>query len=80
MKVQKEKQFILTGSLWKVMWQLSWLAIIAMVLYGLNTVLDGVFVGYYVVAIALAGIYYGCYFSLARFSYTKSVSTITLNY
>lgn len=80
MKVQKEKQFILTGSLWKVMWQLSWLAIIAMVLYGLNTVLDGVFVGYYVVAIALAGIYYECYFSLARFSYTKRVYTTTLNY
>lgn len=56
MKAQKEKQFILTGSLWRVMWQLSWPAIIAMVLYGLNAVLDGVFVGYYVGATALAGV------------------------
>ncbi|AMP20278.1 hypothetical protein AZF37_03005 [endosymbiont 'TC1' of Trimyema compressum] len=53
---EKQKNFILNGNLWKVMFQLSWPAIIAMVLYGFNAVVDGIFVDNYVGEIALAGI------------------------
>jgi putative MATE family efflux protein len=52
----KQKQFILSENLWKVCIQLSWPAVIAMVLYGLNTVFDAIFVGRFVGATALAGI------------------------
>ena len=38
------------------MLNLSWLAVVAMVLYGLNTVLDAVFVGRFVGESALAGV------------------------
>ena len=54
--IQKEKRFILNGSLWKVMFSLSWPAVIAMVLYGFNTVLDAFFVGRFVGETALAGV------------------------
>nr|NSL49355.1 MATE family efflux transporter [Dendrosporobacter quercicolus DSM 1736]SDM26418.1 putative efflux protein, MATE family [Dendrosporobacter quercicolus] len=53
---EKQKQLILTENLWKVMVKLSWPAIIAMVLYGLNTVISAVFVGRYVGETALAGV------------------------
>ena len=53
---ENQKQFILTGNLWKVMVQLSWPAVIAMVLYGANTVLDAVFVGQFVGETAMAGV------------------------
>ena len=53
---ERQKQFILTGGLWKVMAQLSWPAIIAMVLYGFNSVLDAIFVGQFVNDTALAGV------------------------
>lgn len=53
---EKQKQFILTGSLWKIMVQLSWPAVIAMVLYGFNAVLDAIFVGQFVNDTALAGV------------------------
>lgn len=53
---EKQKQFILTESLWKVMVQLSWPAVSAMVLYGFNTVLDAIFVGQLVNDTALAGV------------------------
>lgn len=53
---ERQKQFILTGGLWKVMSQLSWPAVIAMVLYGFNTVLDAIFVGQFVNDTALAGV------------------------
>ena len=53
---EKQKQYILTGNLWKVMVNVSWPAIIAMVLYGLNSVLDAVFVGRFVGETALAGV------------------------
>lgn len=53
---EKQKQFILSGNLWKVMADLSWSAIVAMVLYGLNSVLDAVFVGRFVGEAALAGV------------------------
>jgi putative MATE family efflux protein len=54
----KEKQslLILNENLWKMMYQLSWPAIIAMVLYGLNAVIAAVFVGRYVGETALAGV------------------------
>ena len=53
---EKQKQYILTGNLWRVMVSVSWPAIIAMVLYGLNSVLDAVFVGRFVGETALAGV------------------------
>ncbi len=53
---EKQKQFILTGGLWKVMADLSWPAIVAMVLYGMNSVLDAIFVGQFVGETALAGV------------------------
>ncbi len=56
MRNDKEKSLILKGNMWSVMWKLSWPAILAMVLYGLNTVLDAVFVGRFVGENALAGI------------------------
>jgi len=54
--VNKEKEMILNGSLWKVCYKLSLPAIIAMVLYGLNVIFDGVFVGRLVGETAFAGI------------------------
>ncbi len=53
---EKQKQFILSENLWKVMVQLSWPAVIAMVLYGANSILDAYFVGQYVGEVALAGV------------------------
>lgn len=53
---EKQKQMILSENMWKVMLRLSWPAIIAMVLYGLNTVFDAVFVGRFVGETALAGV------------------------
>lgn len=53
---EQQKQFILTGRLWKVMAQLSWPAVVAMVLYGFNAVLDAIFVGQFVNDTALAGV------------------------
>ncbi|MFT9078345.1 MATE family efflux transporter [Ethanoligenens sp.] len=47
---------ILCDNLWKVMVRLSWPAIVAMVLYGLNAVLAGIFVGRYVGEDAMAGV------------------------
>jgi len=54
MKTQKE--FILHGDLKKVMWQTSWPAVVAIVLYGVNNFLDAVFVGYLVSTEALAAV------------------------
>ena len=53
---EKQKQFILNGNLWKIMINLSWPAVIAMVLYGFNAVLDAIFVGRFVGETALAGV------------------------
>lgn len=53
---EQEKQFVLRENLWRVMARLSWPAIIAMVLYGFNTMLDAFFVGHYVGETALAGV------------------------
>jgi len=54
--VNKEKEMILKENLWKVCYRLSLPAIIAMVLYGLNVIFDGVFVGRLVGETAFAGI------------------------
>ena len=53
---ERQKQFILNEGLWKIMIQLSWPAVIAMVLYGFNMVLDAIFVGHFVNDTALAGV------------------------
>lgn len=54
--MQNEKEFILTGNLKTIMWRLSWPSVVAMVLYGLNSFLDGVFVGQLMDSEALAGV------------------------
>ncbi len=56
MKKDKQKHMILSENLWTVMYRLSWPAIIAMVLYGLNSVFDAIFVGIFVGETALAGV------------------------
>ena len=53
---EQQKQFILTENIWKIMVNLSWPAVIAMVLYGFNAVLDAVFVGRFIGEEALAGV------------------------
>lgn len=62
--MDKQKQLILKGNLPNVMWQMSWPAIIAMVLFGLNNFLDGVFVGHLINDTALAAV--GIAFPLAQ--------------
>ena len=52
----KQKKMILNNNLWKVMINISWPAVIAMVLYGLNSVFDAIFVGRFVGESALAGV------------------------
>lgn len=52
----RQTHFILHDNLWKVMFQLSWPAIIAMVLYGLNAIIAAVFVGHYIGETAMAGV------------------------
>ncbi len=64
--MEKQKQLILKGKLPKVMWQLSWPAIVAMVLYGLNNFLDGIFVGHLISNTALAAV--GVAYPLAQFA------------
>lgn len=51
-----QRNMILNDNLWKVMLKLSWPAVIAMVLFGLNVVFDAIFVGRYVGEVALAGV------------------------
>lgn len=53
---EQQKRFILNENLWKVMARLSWPAVIAMVLYGANSILDAFFIGKYVGETALAGV------------------------
>ena len=54
--MNKEKEMILNEDLWKVCYKLSLPAIIAMILYGLNVIFDGIFVGRLVGETAFAGI------------------------
>lgn len=51
-----QPEMILKENLWKVCISLSWPAMIAMILYGLNTLLDAFFVGRFVGETALAGV------------------------
>lgn len=50
------KTFILKGDVKKVMWETSWPAVAAIVLYGVNNFLDAVFVGYLINTQALAAV------------------------
>ncbi|WP_370898463.1 MATE family efflux transporter [Chryseobacterium gossypii] len=50
------KAFILNGDPKKVMWETSWPAVAAIVLYGVNNFLDAVFVGYLINTRALAAV------------------------
>ena len=56
MENEKQKEFILNGNLWKVIFNLSWPAVIAMILLAANNVLDGIFVGHFAEEGAFAGI------------------------
>ncbi|MFC2281358.1 MAG: MATE family efflux transporter, partial [Treponema socranskii subsp. buccale] len=56
MNDEKQKQRILNDGLWKLIFDFSWSAVVAMALLGANNVLDGVFVGRLVGPEALAGI------------------------
>lgn len=64
--MDKQKQLILEGKLPQVMWHLAWPAVIAMVLYGLNNFLDGIFVGHLISNTALAAV--GIAYPLAQFA------------
>lgn len=58
MDKEQQKKFILNGNLWKVLFDLAWPAVIAMVLIGMNNMLDAIFVGRFVenAKAAVAGI------------------------
>ncbi|WP_412850639.1 MATE family efflux transporter [Chryseobacterium sp. PMSZPI] len=64
--MEQQRQLILNGKMHKVMWQMSWPAVIAMVLYGLNNFLDGIFVGHLINNTALAAV--GVAYPLAQFA------------
>ncbi|WP_367331591.1 MATE family efflux transporter [Sphingobacterium multivorum] len=64
--MEKQRQLILSDKLSRVMWQMSWPAVIAMVLYGLNNFLDGIFVGHLINNTALAAV--GVTYPLAQFA------------
>ncbi|AZA83638.1 MATE family efflux transporter [Chryseobacterium lactis] len=64
--MEQQRQLILNGKMYKVMWQMSWPAVIAMVLYGLNNFLDGIFVGHLISNTALAAV--GVAYPLAQFA------------
>lgn len=51
-----EQNIILNGNIWKTVWQLSLPAVLGMMLYALNTLIDMIFVGQYVGEQALAGV------------------------
>ena len=64
--MDNQKQIILNERLPKVMWQLAWPAVVAMVLYGMNNFLDGIFVGHLINNTALAAV--GVAYPLAQFA------------
>lgn len=64
--MEQQRTIILNKPLPTVMWQLSWPAIVAMVLYGLNNFLDGIFVGHLISNTALAAV--GVAYPLAQFA------------
>ncbi len=50
-----DARLILTGHPWRVMWAMSWPAVLVMILFGLNSVLDAVYIGQLIGQQALAG-------------------------
>ena len=50
-----QANLILYGSPWRVMWAMSWPAVAVMMLFGLNAVMDAVFIGQLMGEQALAG-------------------------
>lgn len=56
MEKERQRNMILNENMWKLTFQLAWPAVTAMVLYGLNTVFDAIFVGRFVGESALAGV------------------------
>jgi Na+-driven multidrug efflux pump len=54
--MKDQKEFILQGNLRQVMWQTSWPAVVAIVLYGVNNFLDAIFVGHLIGNKALAAV------------------------
>lgn len=64
--MDRQKEIILGEKLPKVMWQMSWPAVVAMVLYGMNNFLDGIFVGHLINNTALAAV--GVAYPLAQFA------------
>ena len=56
METEQQRQQILNGNPWKILIDFSWPAVLAMFLLGANNVLDGIFVGHFAQAGALAGI------------------------
>ena len=56
MNNKKQKEFILTENLTKIMWRLSLPAIAAMVLFGLNSFMDTVYIGQLMNEQALSGV------------------------
>ncbi|AQX14335.1 MATE family efflux transporter [Elizabethkingia meningoseptica] len=64
--MNEQKTTILHSKLPSVMWQMSWPAVVAMVLYGMNNFLDGVFVGHLISSTALAAV--GIAYPLAQFA------------
>lgn len=64
--MEKQRTIILSEPLPTVMWQLSWPAVVAMVLYGMNNFLDGIFVGHLISNNALAAV--GVAYPLAQFA------------
>jgi len=56
MKTERQRERILNGNPWKILIDFSWPAVLAMFLLGANNVLDGIFVGHFAQAGALAGI------------------------
>ncbi len=57
--MKDQKEFILKGNLRQVMWQTSWPAVVAIVLYGVNNFLDAIFVGHLIGNEALAAVWLG---------------------
>lgn len=64
--MEQQRTLILNKPLPKVMWQLAWPAVVAMVLYGMNNFLDGIFVGHLISNNALAAV--GVAYPLAQFA------------
>ncbi len=53
---EAQKLMIISDKIWKVILNISWPAILALILYGLNSVFDAIFIGQYVGETALAGV------------------------